>query len=264
MTDGRRGPHRIDVHAHYLAPAYKQALQEAEMWLIGGIPVPDWTPELALEFMDAHGIAVQMLSVSDPGVEFVDHERAPALARECNDYAAAVVHEHPGRFGAFAVLPMSDVEQARAETVRALDDLRLDGVGLLSSYDGRYPGDPAFEPLLSELNRRHAWVMVHPAVHRRRAQARPVSARLHRRVPVRHDPRVHLSPRQRSVRDRPAHPLAVRARRRHPPDAARAPGRRLGGRQGARPVPGPARRLLSAHGGQRPQGARSDPSTTRR
>ena len=58
---------------------------------------------------------------------------------------------------------MSDVEQARAETVRALDDLRLDGVGLLSSYGGRYPGDPAFEPLLSELNRRGAWVMVHPA-----------------------------------------------------------------------------------------------------
>ena len=52
MTDRRPGPHRIDVHAHYLAPAYKEALQEAEMWLIGGIPVPEWTPELALEFMD--------------------------------------------------------------------------------------------------------------------------------------------------------------------------------------------------------------------
>ena len=155
--------YRIDVHAHYLAPAYKEALQEAEMWLIGGIPVPAWTPELALEFMDAHGIAVQMLSVSDPGVEFVDPERAPSLARECNDYAAATVQEHGGRFGAFAVLSMSDVEQARAETVRALDDLQLDGVGLLSSYAGRYPGDPAFEPLLSELDRRHAWVMVHPA-----------------------------------------------------------------------------------------------------
>ena len=82
MTDRRPGPHRIDMHAHYLAPAYKEALQQAEMWLIGGIPVPEWTPELALEFMDAHGIAVQMLSVSDPGVEFVDHEpRAGARTR---------------------------------------------------------------------------------------------------------------------------------------------------------------------------------------
>jgi len=163
MTEPPPSPQRIDVHAHHLAPAYKEALQEAEKWLIGGVPLPEWTAQLALEFMDSHGIAVQMLSVSDPGVEFVDDERAPALARECNDHAAALVHEHPGRFGAFAVLSVSDVEQARAEIVRALDDLDLDGVGLLSSYGGRYPGDPAFEPLLSELNRRRAWVMVHPA-----------------------------------------------------------------------------------------------------
>ncbi len=163
MRDASGRPHRIDLHAHYLAPLYREALQEAEMWLIGGIPVPEWAPELALEFMDAHGIGVQMLSVSDPGVEFVGGERAPALARACNDYAARVVHEHPGRFGALAVLSVGDIEQARAETIRALDELRLDGVGLLSSYGGRYPGDPAFEPLLSELNARRAWVMVHPA-----------------------------------------------------------------------------------------------------
>jgi len=149
MTDSPAGPDRIDVHAHYLAPPYRRALQTAEMSLIGGIPVPEWTPALALEFMDAHGIAVQMLSVSDPGVEFVDHERAPALARECNDYAAGVVHEHPGRFGAFAVLSVSDVEQARAETIRALDELHLDGVGLLSSYGGRYAGDPRLRARLA-------------------------------------------------------------------------------------------------------------------
>ena len=163
MTDSPAGPYRIDVHAHYLAPPYKEALAETGTWLIGGIPVPEWTPALALEFMDAHGIAVQMLSISDPAVEFVDGERAPALARACNDYVAGVLSDHPGRFGAFAVLSMRDVEQACAEARRALDDLRLDGVGLLSSYRGRYPGDPYFEPLLSELNNRGAWVMVHPA-----------------------------------------------------------------------------------------------------
>ena len=121
-------PHRIDLHAHFLAPAYKEALQTAEMWLIGGIPVPDWTPELALEFMDAHGFAVQMLSVSDPGVEFVDTDSAPALARDCNDYVARVIADHPTRFGAFAVMSMSDVEGARAEAARCLDELGLAGV----------------------------------------------------------------------------------------------------------------------------------------
>lgn len=163
MSTRSRAAHRIDLHAHYLAPGYVEALHTAEMWLIGGIPLPEWSPDLALGFMDSHGIAAQMLSVSDPGVEFVGADAAPALARECNDYVADLISEHPQRFGAFAVLPTGDVEQARTEAVRALDELRLDGVGLLSSYAGRYPGDPYFEPLLSELDGRGTWVMVHPA-----------------------------------------------------------------------------------------------------
>jgi 6-methylsalicylate decarboxylase len=153
--------HRIDIHAHYLAPPYVDALRAAERWLIGGLPVPEWKPELALEFMDRFGIARQFLSVSDPGVEFVPtRERAP-LARACNDFVAGVIAAHPDRFGAFAVIP-GDPAEALAEAGRALDELALDGVGLLSSYDGRYLGDPEFEPLLTDLNERGAWVFVHP------------------------------------------------------------------------------------------------------
>ena len=157
-----REAHRIDVHAHYLAPAYVEALHAAGIFAIGGIPIPEWSPELALQFMDAHGIAVQLLSVSDPGVAFAPDADAAALARVCNDYVAGVIKAHPSRFGAFAVLPLHDPVAAAAEASRALGDLRLDGVGLLSSSAGRYLGDPAFEPLLAELDRRRAWVFVHP------------------------------------------------------------------------------------------------------
>jgi len=155
---------RIDVHGHYLAPAYRAALAaQGITTAIGGIPLPSWTPELALRFMDAEGIAVQMLSISDPGVAFLaDDAAAAALARTCNDYAASVVAAHPKRFGAFAVVPLRDVAAATAEAVRALDQLELDGVGLLSSADGAYLGDPRFEPLLAALDARGAWVFVHP------------------------------------------------------------------------------------------------------
>ncbi len=37
----------IDVHAHYLAPRYRDAL-EASGPMIGGIPIPPWTPEGAI------------------------------------------------------------------------------------------------------------------------------------------------------------------------------------------------------------------------
>jgi 6-methylsalicylate decarboxylase len=152
----------IDLHAHYLAPAYREALAEAQIWMIGGLPVPDWSPELALEFMDAHDIQTQVLSVSDPGVEFLSPAEAKTLARACNDYAAELIAAHPGRFAALAVLPLHDGAAAAAEAVRSLDDLGLDGVGLLSSAGSRYPGDPAFAPLLEALDGRGAWAFVHP------------------------------------------------------------------------------------------------------
>ena len=67
----------VDVHAHYLPPFYAAAMHEREMWFVAGLPVPEWTPALALEFMDAHGVAAQVLSISDPGVEFVQETFRP-------------------------------------------------------------------------------------------------------------------------------------------------------------------------------------------
>jgi predicted TIM-barrel fold metal-dependent hydrolase len=156
-------PHRIDVHAHYLPPVYLEVLKDAGMTAIGGPPTPDWSPDAALGFMNAHGIAAQILSISDPGVSFLPAADRPALASACNDYGAQLTSAHQNRFGALAVLPMPDLDAARVELVRALDELKLDGLCLLSSYDGIYLGDPRFDPLITELESRNAWVFVHPA-----------------------------------------------------------------------------------------------------
>lgn len=153
---------RIDVHAHYIAPAYREALEGVGMAMIGGVPVPPWTVELALEFMDAHGIERQLLSVSDPGVGFLPATEAIGLARSCNDYLADLISQRPDRFGGFAVVAMESPDAAVAEVARALDTLRLAGVGLLSSSAGVYLGDERLDPLLAELDRRGAWVFVHP------------------------------------------------------------------------------------------------------
>ena len=105
----------IDVHAHYLAPAYREALEALGLAMIGGIPVPPWTPELAVEFMDAHGIERQILSVSDPGVGFLEPAAAAALARSCNDYLAEVIAANPERFGGLAVLATAELDAALEE-----------------------------------------------------------------------------------------------------------------------------------------------------
>lgn len=153
---------RVDLHSHYIPDFYRALLGQYNLLDPVGIPVPTWTPGGALQFMGQHGIAVQMLSISDPGVQFVPVDQQAALASRCNDYVKTVVDAHPGRFGAFGVLPLDDPAAAVAEAIRCLDVLKLDGIGMLSHSLGRYPGDPAFEPLLAELDRRHAWVFVHP------------------------------------------------------------------------------------------------------
>jgi predicted TIM-barrel fold metal-dependent hydrolase len=153
----------IDVHAHFLPPAYQAALQSAGLkTLDGGIPVPDWSPERALGLMDEIGVAGAILSVSSPHVSFVAPDEAKTLCRQVNDYAADLCQRHPQRFGAYAILPLRDIDASLAELRRGLDELGLDGAALPTNVGGLYLGDPTFEPLLEALDARGATVFVHP------------------------------------------------------------------------------------------------------
>lgn len=159
--------HRIDVHHHILPPEYVAALARLGIAGGGGIPFPAWGVEETLAMMDRQDIAAAVTSVSSPGVHFGDASAARDLARRCNEVAARLVADHPTRFGAFATLPLPDVGGALGELEHALDVLRLDGVVLLASQsDGRYLGDPRFDELFAELERRAAVVFIHPTVPR--------------------------------------------------------------------------------------------------
>jgi predicted TIM-barrel fold metal-dependent hydrolase len=57
---------------------------------------------------------------------------------------------------------LPDVDGALEELTYALDILHLDGVGLFSSVNDRYLGDPSFDPVFEELDRRKAVVFIHP------------------------------------------------------------------------------------------------------
>lgn len=156
---------KIDVHQHVLPPSYVDALNAGGISSAGGIPLPDWSPGAALEMMDRQGIETAILSISSPGVHFGDDTAARTLARMCNEYSARLIADHPGRFGGFAILPMPDVTGSLDELAWALDELRLDGVVLMTSHgDGRYLGDSSLDPVLEELDRRGTTVFVHPTL----------------------------------------------------------------------------------------------------
>src|SRR5208337_3349639 len=76
--------------------------------------------------------------------------------------AAAIARDHPARFGLFAALALPDVDGSLREIDYAFGTLKTDGISLLSSYGNKYLGEPAFDPVFAELNRRKTIVYVHP------------------------------------------------------------------------------------------------------
>jgi predicted TIM-barrel fold metal-dependent hydrolase len=155
--------HRVDVHTHYGSPAWLTILDIKNVLRAPLPSLRDWTPARMIEAMDKAGTQTAMLSLTSPGVWLGFPPETRRLARDCNEYAARMARQYPGRFGVWAVLPLPDVQGTLQEIAYSLDTLKADGVEVFTSYDNKWLGDPAFDPVLEELNRRHAVVFVHPS-----------------------------------------------------------------------------------------------------
>lgn len=149
---------RIDVHQHVLPAFWVEGLKQR-----GSMHRPPaWSPEDAIAFMDSRGVAKGILSLTAPALSAWEGEERRAMARRVNDYTAGLAAASPARFGNFATLPLPDLDDALAEIAYAFDTLAADGVALMSNYGDRFLGDPFFEPLWAELDRRAAIVFIHP------------------------------------------------------------------------------------------------------
>ena len=156
-TKAAAKPFRIDVHHHLVYPGYLDEIGQQRAG--SGFK---WTPQMSIEDMDKSGIAVSMLSLIQPSTSVPEPEKARHIARQSNEYGAQLVRDHPGRFGSFATVPLLDVQGSLKEIEYALDTLKAEGIGLMTSYQDKYLGDAAFAPVWEELNLRKALVYTHP------------------------------------------------------------------------------------------------------
>jgi 6-methylsalicylate decarboxylase len=162
-------PRIIDIHRHFMSPAFLKVLNAKSGHKVDGFtnffPLGQWkdySPARDIETMDRQGLATAYVSTTSPGTWFGNRDETRGLAREMNEFGAKMASDYKGRFGLFALLPFPSVDDSLKEIEYALDTLKAPGVGLLTSYGNRWLGDPAFQPVFEELNRRKAIVYTHP------------------------------------------------------------------------------------------------------
>jgi 6-methylsalicylate decarboxylase len=147
------GSGRFDIHYHVVMPG-------SDLARVTGGPA-EWSPARAIDEQDRNGIATGFVSAAS-GWKISDPEQSRKAARQWNDYVKRLGQDHPGRFGLLAALPLPDIDGSLKEAEYAFDTLKADGIGIQTSYDQLWLGDPAFAPLWQELDRRKAVVYVHP------------------------------------------------------------------------------------------------------
>jgi aminocarboxymuconate-semialdehyde decarboxylase len=171
---------KFDLHTHFYPPIYFDRIRELPSeFSFGkspsgqtiityrgarffGVTPPMTDVTKRLEDMDRVGIDVEVISLSTPNVFFADAQHQPEIARMVNDAYGELIAQHPKRFKGFASIPMDNPNAALAELHRAIDELKLNGVILLSNIGGKPLTSSEYRPFFEEANRMKLCILLHP------------------------------------------------------------------------------------------------------
>src|ERR1700730_2459364 len=130
---------RIDAHHHFAPPTWVEAMKGHKLLQVANTT---WTAEKSLEDMDRGGASAALISITNPGLYLGDQQQTNRLARECNDFGAKVVQDHPTRFGLFAAMPLPDVGATLKEIAYAYDQIHAVGIGFMGSFGDTWLATP--------------------------------------------------------------------------------------------------------------------------
>src|SRR5438477_2554656 len=171
----------IDIHAHWrpaeVADALRARTREPRILRnsegvevlkaprMGEAPLAEAFDDLDFHLarMDRQGVEVSVLSLlgSFCWIEAQPLDVSGPLCRGVNERLSAICQEHPGRFAAFAALPLVDISAAAAELERVLGlpgmiGAQIPGNAFLTSKDAE-----AMRPLFEVANRHRAVLFIH-------------------------------------------------------------------------------------------------------
>jgi aminocarboxymuconate-semialdehyde decarboxylase len=169
----------IDFHNHYYPPEYLDAVKKGPAKvrvdydgegnprlhypgdynvLVPGHRDLDYREKVLAD----HGVDLQVITFTTPGVHFEDRSTAVAMARRINDAFAREVRKRK-HFTSLATLPLNDPAESVRELERAMRDLGLPGAMVFSNVNGTALADAAYEPLWKKANELSAVIYIHPA-----------------------------------------------------------------------------------------------------
>jgi len=171
-------PPKMDIHTHYYTPSFFQKVSDSggqfSFGTVAGQTIITYngarffgiTPPMTdvakrIEDMDRVEIDVEVVSLSTPNVFFADAKGQPDVAKMMNDAYADLIVKYPKRFKGFASIPMDAPDAALVELHRAINDLKLNGVILLSNIRGAALTDPRYRPFFQEANRMKICIFLH-------------------------------------------------------------------------------------------------------
>jgi len=171
---------KFDLHTHYYPPIYFDKIRDLPSEFsfdkspsgqtiityrgarFFGVTPPMTDVAKRIEDMDRVGIDVEVVSLSTPNVFFADAQHQPEIARMVNDAYAELMAQHPTRFKGFASIPMDSPDDALKELHRAIGELKMNGVILLSNIGGKPLTSPEYRPFFAEANRMKLCILLHP------------------------------------------------------------------------------------------------------
>ena len=118
--------------------------------------------EARIADMDANGVGVQLLSLTCPGVQIFQPDRARELTVLANDQLAAAIARHPTRYRGLAAVAPQCPKESPEEMERAIKTLGLNGFIINSHTNDEYLDDRKYWPVLEAAEALDRPIYIHP------------------------------------------------------------------------------------------------------